>query len=158
AVLRDPEPELLFALAEMSFLFGKQSESKKSHDACSFYYLCAGYAYHYLFDQSALAGNAFDPRFRLACDLYNTGLSKCIRAAQNIGRLDPRQQLRIPTPDGKGFTLSVVQHDFPWKPDEFGPLLFCNDFQVVGLANHYQSFGLGVALIGTRMTDADRAA
>jgi pimeloyl-ACP methyl ester carboxylesterase len=154
AAVHEPEPELLFALAEISYLLGRKIEKKECHAACAYYYLCAGYAYHYLFDDPARAGNAFDPRFRQACDLYNTGLAKCIRSAQRVGRLDPRQQLHLPTPDGKGFILSVVHHDFPWKPEEFGPLLFCADYDVVGLANHYRGYGLGVALIGTRVPDA----
>ena len=30
----------------------------------------------------------FDPRFRLACNLYNASLAKCIITAQRFGRLD----------------------------------------------------------------------
>ena len=39
---------------------------------------------------------------------------------------------------------------FPWKPEEFGNLEPCDDYQVTGLANHYRSYGLGVPLIATR--------
>lgn len=170
AAARDPEPDLLFALAEISYHMGRQTEKRDSTHACGYYYLCAGYAYHYLFStpaqplqdgslhepESTFDSFAFDPRFRLACDLYNTGLAKCIVAAQKIGRLDPREQLELPTPDGKGFHLSVVHHGFPWQPEEFGPLLLCADYQVVGLANHYRGYGLGVALIGTRDHDMQR--
>src|SRR2546421_738678 len=81
-------------------------------DATACYYLCAGDAYHYLFaaaDAGPGAGgagapaapplsprDAFDPRFRLACELYNAGLAKCIAAAQRVGRLDSRQQMHVP--------------------------------------------------------------
>jgi pimeloyl-ACP methyl ester carboxylesterase len=161
-----PAPDVLFALAEMSYLFGRKAEKHGNHYACGYYYRCAGYAYHYLFpsgfEESWLGGElghpgassadsfAYDPRFRLACDFYNLGLSKCIMAAQKVGRLDPRQQLFIPTPDGKGFTLSVVHHGFPWRPEEFGPLMLCSSYEVVGLARHHRGYGLGVALIGVR--------
>ncbi len=176
------QPDQLFALAEMSYVLGHEAEKWENPDACAFYYFCAGYAYHYLFpseegergkakgereesrDNPATALspfpfrlsplNAYDPRFRLACDLYNAGLTKCIRAAQRIGRLDPRRELHLPTPDGRGFTLSVVHHGFAWPPEEFGPLLFCEDFAVAGLANHYKSYGLGVPLIGTHVASA----
>ncbi len=43
----------------------------------------------------------FDPRFRVACDLYNAGLAKCLTAAQSAGQLDPRQALALPAIDGK---------------------------------------------------------
>ncbi|HMC67452.1 MAG TPA: hypothetical protein VKI65_21130, partial [Gemmataceae bacterium] len=163
-----PEPEVLFALAEICYVLGRDAERHENSEACAFYYHCAGYAYHFLFDTppandlglrpvpqkgapaAFAAPNAFDPRFRLACDLYNAGLAKCIRAAQRVGRLDPRQQLQLPTPDGHGFKLSVVHEGFAWKPEEFGPLLFCSDFEVVGLANNYRGYGLGVPLIATR--------
>jgi pimeloyl-ACP methyl ester carboxylesterase len=184
----DPQPDLLFALAEISYQLGCRAEKCKDCEAIAYHYFCAGYAYHYLFggdrgpgtgereeriacrlsedpaaDPRSLAPNlspllavprplpaAFDPRFRLACDLYNAALAKCIRAAQGFGRLDPRQQLHLPTRDGKGFTLSVVHHGFAWQPEEFGPLQFCSDYEVVGLDNHFRTFGLGVPLICTR--------
>jgi pimeloyl-ACP methyl ester carboxylesterase len=148
---QESQPDLLFALAEISYLLGRKAEKWQSADACAYYYLCAGYAYHYLFDDGSKTLNTFDPRFRLACDLYNIGLSKCIRAGQRSGRLDPRLQLHLQTSDGKECSLSVVHHGFPWKPAEFGPLLFSADYEVVGLATHYQGYGLGVALIGTRL-------
>ncbi|HVS35360.1 MAG TPA: hypothetical protein VMS17_07230, partial [Gemmataceae bacterium] len=96
----------------------------------------------------------FDPRFRLACDLYNAALCKCIAAAQRVGRLDPRQELRLSAADGGAFTLSVVHAGFPWKPEEFGPLLPCDDYTVEGLANMHHGYGLGVPLIAVRAADA----
>lgn len=158
--VQDSQPDLLFALAEINYLLGRRYEKNTGSEACIYYYLCAGYAYHYLFDNhpecrreaGAPDGvNPFDPRFRLACDLYNTALAKCIRVAQRSGRLDPSQQLKIDTTGGKGFLLSVKHHGFAWTPEEFGPLLFSSDYAVVGLANHYRSYGLGVPLIGTRV-------
>ncbi len=166
--LEAPRPELLYTLAELSYLLGRRHEKASGTVACGYYYLCAGYAYHYLFDgwpevpgvaeqpqaarldPAASADSPFDPRFRLACDLYNAGLAKCIRAAQRTGQLDPRQQLQLPTADGRGFTLTVQHLAFPWKDGEFGPLLFCSDYQVQGMANHYRTYGLGVPLIATR--------
>jgi pimeloyl-ACP methyl ester carboxylesterase len=154
--LRDPQPDLLFALAELSYHRGREVEKWSCGDSVACYYLCAGYAYHFIFDHldagSGPGGAAeiFDPRFRLACDLYNAGLSKCIRAAQKAGRLDPREELRLPTRDGRGFTLSVAHSGFAWRPEDFGALEFAEDFEVTGLANQYKSYGLGVPLIGNR--------
>jgi len=164
--LKEPAPDFLFALAEVNYLQGRKREKWQAQQAIGHYYLCAGYAYHYLFatadrkpDEAPdpvgvcrllTPQNAFDPRFRLACDLYNTSLSKCIAAAQRVGGLDTRKQLQLPTPDGKGFTLSVVHRGFRWKPEEFGPLLFCDDYRVKGLDNHHETYGLGVPLIAQR--------
>jgi pimeloyl-ACP methyl ester carboxylesterase len=148
----NPQPDVLFALAEISYVLGRQTEKWEHPHACLFYYYSAGYAYHYLFDDAGMAGNTYDPRFRLACDLYNTSLAKCLRHAQRTGRLDPRSQLHLSS--GQGFDLSVTHHAFPWPPGEFGPLLFAADYEVVGLANQYRGYGLGVAMIGTRVPEA----
>jgi pimeloyl-ACP methyl ester carboxylesterase len=175
----DPQPELLFALTEICYLQARRAEKWESEDSCVFYYLCAGYAYHFLFDgpcdapavQAAktsdglmpvplapvadpLTVSAFDPRFRLACNFYNVALAKCLRAVQRAGRLDSRQTLQLPTPDGKGFLLTIDHQGFAWKPEEFGSLLFCEDFKVVGLSSLYRNYGLGVPLIGNRAEGA----
>jgi pimeloyl-ACP methyl ester carboxylesterase len=173
--LQDPLTDYLFALSEIHYLLGQQTEKQQHSVAVMHYYLSAGYAYHYLFEghedrvpwwksdpltagkPAAGAPNPFDPRHRLACDLYNAGLSKCLRSAQQAGRLDPRRHLHLETPDGSDFTLAVVHHGFAWKPQEFGPFLFCADYEVVGLDNRYGTFGLGVPLIGTRVATADAA-
>ncbi len=174
--VEQPDPDWIFALADMSYLFGQQLERRNCSEAIAYYYLCAGYSYHFLFGNNRprpdpLCGyarqdgvtktvtptplqhtpeEAFDPRFRLACDLYNNGLEKCIRAAQKVGRLDPRNQLYMANADGSKFRLSVTHHGFAWRPQEFGKLLFASDYQVTGLRNHYKTYGLGVPLIGIR--------
>jgi pimeloyl-ACP methyl ester carboxylesterase len=179
--VRNPQPELLFALAEVNYLRGRKAEKHDCTHATAYYYLCAGYAYHYIFDDpprpapdmetnlstvgystgprpvhAVPRSSIFDPRFRLACELYNTSLAKCIAAAQRVGQLDPRHELRLPTLDGKGFNLSVVHNGFTWKPEEFGELLIAADYKVVGVANQHRTYGLGVPLIATRASGADK--
>ncbi len=155
--LQDPDPDYLFALAEGHYLRGRAVESKNCCLAVGHYYLCSGYAYHFLFPEKprpVTDEDIFDPRYRLACDLYNAGLAKCVAAAQRVDRLDPRHGLQLPAGDGGDFHLSVVHVGFAWKPEEFGSLLFCRDFEVVGLDNHYGTYGLGVPLIGSRVAPA----
>jgi pimeloyl-ACP methyl ester carboxylesterase len=98
--------------------------------------------------------DAFDPRFRLACNLYNAGLAQCLRTAQKVGRLDPRCALSLPAGSGGEDVVPVVHSGFAWKSSEFGPLAFCEDYQVVGLANLYRDYGLGVPLIGSLVSDS----
>src|SRR5262249_45242362 len=80
--LKEPQPDILFALAEVNYLQGHKLETWQPREALGHYYLCAGYSYHYLFatadrsqDPEAPGSkhcrllaprNAFDPRFRLA--------------------------------------------------------------------------------------------
>jgi pimeloyl-ACP methyl ester carboxylesterase len=161
----EPAPDILYALAEISYLVGRKSERRKRPtESLAAYYRAAGYAYHYLFaigkppTGSTEADwftpqDSFDPRFRLACELYNQSLGKFIKAATESEQLDPRNVLRIPTPDGDTFQLSVKQIGFVWKPEDFNDLQLCSDYKVEGLANHYRTYGLGVPLIATRYSE-----
>jgi pimeloyl-ACP methyl ester carboxylesterase len=186
SAVADPQPDTIFALAELCYLRGQALGKKHPDDAVRQYVRCCAYAQHYLLASSvetlseperqrgepgqlpALAiglgqssagtpltpRDAFDPRFRLACNLYNAGLTQCLRTAQTVGRLDARSSLRLPANDGGEETVPIVHTGFAWKPQEFGPLTFCEDYEVVGLANLYRDYGLGVPLIGSLADDA----
>jgi pimeloyl-ACP methyl ester carboxylesterase len=164
--LSDSRPELLFSLAEIYYIRGATAEKKKRPDAFVSYYLSAGYAYHFLFDDTSRSADIralnaddqpiarvdkiFDPRFRLACDLYNLGVAKCIVAAQRVGHFDPRCRLVLPGRDrSQAIQLEVVHQGFAFRPEEFGNVLLCSDFEVTGLPNHHRTYGLGVPLIGS---------
>src|SRR5262249_32865306 len=65
------QADLLFALAEISYQLGRHTEKRSDAEAVCWYYLCAGYAYHFLFpgdvvDRAdllpAVNRDAFDPR------------------------------------------------------------------------------------------------
>lgn len=167
----EPAPDILYALAEIAFLAGRKAERHKHEASIIAYYRAAGYSYHYLFaiakPTETTSGHpepgwftpqdSFDPRFRLACELYNQSLGKCLKAATESHHLDPRHVLNLPMPDGGTFKLSVKQIGFVWQPEDFNDLQLCSDFKVEGLANHHRTYGLGVPLIGTRYgTNEDR--
>src|SRR5438874_345523 len=59
---KNPEPDTVFALAEISYALGRGADRWGDERAGRYQYLCAGYAYHYLFDGTA--ADAFDPRYR----------------------------------------------------------------------------------------------
>jgi pimeloyl-ACP methyl ester carboxylesterase len=168
-VVREPHPDTIFALSEMHYLRGLQSEKKKPLEAIQHYYRSCGYAQHYLLascDDEPRPGasnsapplsprDAFDPRFRVACELYNDSLCRCLRLGEKAKLLDARREFRLPRGD-TAESLPVVHAGFAWKPEEFGALYVANDFEVVGLANHYHDYGLGVPLIA--MLDKNAAA
>jgi pimeloyl-ACP methyl ester carboxylesterase len=167
----DAQPDTIFALAELSYLRGQTVGKKHPDDAVRHYIRCCAYAQHYLIASSVETNtvayasgpdytqltprDAFDPRFRLACNLYNAGLAQCLRTAQKVGRLDPRCALTLPAGKGADEIVPILHAGFAWKADEFGPLAFCEDYQVVGLANLYRDYGLGVPLIGSLASDAN---
>src|SRR5271155_2543316 len=64
------ERDRLFALSELSFAYAEQSGNQ------SYYLASAAYAYAFLFPANpADAPGPYDPRLRLALDLYNRGIA-----------------------------------------------------------------------------------
>ena len=69
-------PDMLYALAEMSFL--QAAASGQHHQSLS----SAVYAYAFLFPNDPKERpSAFDPRFRAACDIYNRSITRAFASA-----------------------------------------------------------------------------
>jgi len=167
--IREPNVDAIFALCEIHYLRGQASEKKRPAQAIEHFYCACGYAQHYLLAScdvepkanappaecatSLSPRDAFVPRFRVACELYNDGLCRCLRASQKLGLLDARKELRLPRGETTE-SLPVIQSGFAWKPDDFGALYVSSDYEVVGLPNQYHDYGLGVPLIATLSKNA----
>jgi hypothetical protein len=77
-------PDLLYALAEISFL--RAAETGWHQHSLS----AAVYAYVFLFPEDAKQRpSAFDPRFRTACDIYNRSITRAF-ASVDRSRLELR--------------------------------------------------------------------
>jgi pimeloyl-ACP methyl ester carboxylesterase len=148
-VRQHPDADMVFTLSELCYLTAQQRERLNKSEAMRMYLGAVAYAYFYLFDPSVTSPlNPFDPRFRLACDLYNQALAKCIRLAQRRSlKLD--DTLRLDFVQG-AIDIKVTRYGFVWEPEDFGHFEFAADFGVDGLANHYHTYGLGVPLIAVR--------
>src|SRR5271155_1772349 len=86
------ERNRLFALSELSFDYAEDSGNK------SYYLASAAYAYAFLFPANpADAPGPYDPRLRLAVDLYNRGIA-----------------LGLASKDGKQVDLSARQLSLPF--------------------------------------------
>ncbi|HYK63446.1 MAG TPA: hypothetical protein VEY94_00745, partial [Patescibacteria group bacterium] len=134
------ERDRLFALSELSFAYAEESGNR------SYYLGSAVYAYAFLFPaNSADAPGPYDPRLRLAVDLYNRGIA-----------------LGLATEDGKEVDLSARQLSLPFgsldlgvNPEGFNyagtnltNFVSLADLEVRGLRNTYRKAGLGAALSG----------
>ncbi len=147
-----PDPDLVYALAELSWIEGKRLERWRKPNALDRYLDAVCYSYDFLFDPELAGGREpSDPRFRLACELYNGGLDRLIRAAQSSGRIEPGDTISLKV-NGKEQVLRVALRDSPWKPEDVDQLLVASDFEVTGLAIKNYSYGLGVPLVGIRKT------
>jgi hypothetical protein len=133
------DPNLLFALAELSFLHG-QAATKPD------YYLAAAvYAYAFLFpeDTGGAAPGRFDPRVRLAADLYNWALTTGF-ASEDGSEVVPR---------GGAFTLPFGRIEVAFDPAELRAgdrelyrLIPVAALDVYGLQMRYRWPGLGAPL------------
>ncbi len=154
------DSEIVYALAELSWIEGRRAETRKlighrGKNALDHYVESASYAWDYLFDPDLSASrNATDPRYRLACDLYNGSIDKVLRAAKaKDSRLQPGGSIRLKLASGDHVFRLVLEGRSAWKTEEVHELLLASDFEVTGLDSRSRTYGLGVPLIGVRRAD-----
>ncbi len=130
--------EDLFALAEISFFHAEASRQKP------FFLAAAVYAYAYLFPiDKEDAPDPFDPRFRLACDLYNRSLTEAFKADE-----DGHVEL---TSGSHALPFGTLVIDFDeaqlrWGSRRLTDFLAVGEIEVTGFRNRYRQPGLGAPL------------
>jgi pimeloyl-ACP methyl ester carboxylesterase len=131
----------LFALAELSFVYADAARSQ------SHYLAAAVYAYAFLFPQGAdLAPRRFDPRLRIACDLYNRSVSEAFAAADRH-EVELRGG-RFALPFGTlGVELDPAELD--WNDRRLGRFVPVAELEVHGLNQRYRWPGIGAPLAAT---------
>ena len=147
---RDPTAENVYAFAELAFLEGKKAESRDRRLALDLYGGATMHAYDYLFDNRfRRLRNPYDPQFRGACDLYNGALESALRIFCEEHGLVPGREYEIQTANGV-WEITCVLRGGQWRAEDFEHFKFVSDYEMKGLTNHYQSYGLGVPLIAVR--------
>jgi pimeloyl-ACP methyl ester carboxylesterase len=143
------DPDLLFALAELSFLHG-QTAAKPGYRMAA-----AIYAYAFLFPEgSGSAPGRFDPRLRLAADLYNWALMAAF-ASEDGAEVVPR---------GGTFELPFGKIEVAFDPAslragdrELHRFIPISELEMHGLAMRYRWPGLGAPLAASsRLSDASK--
>ena len=131
----------VISLAEMAFLHAEKSHNRP-------YYLAAAvYAFTFLFPEKGLAPpNPYDPRFRLAADLYSRGITSGFASADGatVEIKGGRYELPFGTLD-VAFDPSVLE----WHNRRIVTLTPIADIEIHGLANHYRHAGIGAPLAAT---------
>jgi hypothetical protein len=132
------EHDRLFALAELSFAHGAATKDR------SYYLSSAVFAYAFLFPENPKdAPDAYDPRLRLAVDLYNQGLANGLATKDGSG-VDLSQR-QLPLPFGS-FDLQVDQQGFLYGGYRLTKFVSLSDLEVRGLRNRYREAGIGASL------------
>jgi pimeloyl-ACP methyl ester carboxylesterase len=137
----------VFALAELSFLHGENSGER------AYFLAAAVYAYVFLFPgDDGQAPASFDPRFRLACELYNRGLTGGL--ASQDGQEVVLAAGRFELPFGSLDVASTID-DFQWVGYRLGEFAPAADMKVRGLRNRYRVPGLGAPLAAAIVSETD---
>jgi pimeloyl-ACP methyl ester carboxylesterase len=148
----DLSPDLMFVLAELSFLHGERADRPEHHLAAAVYAL--GFLSHPGWRGAGLLANAVDPRARLACDFYNIGLVNGLRvpgpepaagaapAPLEVGLGDGTRAL----PFGE-LELRTVPETFLWGGYRFSRFISTAEYEVRGLRNRYRQAGVGAPLL-----------
>ncbi len=149
-VAREPSADKIYAFAELSYLQARKIEATDPKLAVDLYGASVLHAYQYLFDDRfSYLRNPYDPQFRGACDLYNVALEAALRRVSKDVGFAPGKTYTIQTAAGS-WDITCVLRGGSWRPDDFDHFEFVSDYEMNGLKNHYQSYGLGVPLIAVR--------
>jgi pimeloyl-ACP methyl ester carboxylesterase len=138
AALADPQPDALFALAELSFHHAEDGGGSP------YFFAAAAYAIAFLFpeDASALPG-LLEPRGRWAADIYNRAITKAFESADGL-HFEPRAG-EFPLPFG---ALDVVfdEAELIWDDRRLTEFVPVAELGIRGLRNRYRQAGLGAPL------------
>jgi pimeloyl-ACP methyl ester carboxylesterase len=135
------DEDRLFALAELSFSHADQGGPR------SYYLAAAVYAYAYIFPEGdGTPPSPFDPRFRLACDLYNRGLAEGLGPGGGPAVDLTPGQLGFAVPFGL-LEIAADPAAFLWVGYRLEDFMSAANLEVRGLRNRYRSAGLGSPLV-----------
>jgi len=145
------ERNVLFALAEMSYVAGDQIRRSVKpwdpRDARDYYLGSAVYAWLFLFGKGEDAPpSAFDRRFREACDLYNYALGLALTERRSTNAVVRLEKGRRRLPVGE-IDVQLDRTHVPTQLEQFEQVLLADQFRVRGLSVRNREPGVGVPLI-----------
>ena len=146
----EASPNTVFALAEMSFRYAEHTDNQP-------YYLAAAvYAFAFLFpNDRAQRPDEFDPRVRIATDIYNRSLTSTFASADRSRVVFSSGTYELPFG-----TIDIV---FDSATARWGHLVLSDDFtpadelRITGLRSRYRYYGIGASLAADVSSDAKEA-
>ncbi len=139
-------PDGIFALAELSFHHGERDHKGPTErwQRTAHFLASALYAYTFLFPENlADVPNRFDPRVRIAADLYNRGVTLGLpsRDDQHVAI----EAARWPLPFGS-LDVAFDEASLRWGDRKLERFIAAAELDVHGLSERYRRAGLGVPL------------
>jgi pimeloyl-ACP methyl ester carboxylesterase len=153
--LRDKRRDILFALAELSYIeaerLRRSGDAAERHRAPDCFLLAAVYAYHAVLDTGLEpAPSLFDHRLQMAIELYNSALWRGLATGQQ-GAVEFREGLRQ-LPVGN-IEIVVDRSRFPWDLERFERFEAADGYAIRGLSVRNRTDGLGMPLIAVRRAE-----
>ncbi len=147
--LHDDRCDILYALAECSYLYGSQLrdslQAEEQKLAPDYFLLSVLYAYYFIRgERSQERLNIFDHRVRAAIDIYNFGLWQAFENSTTEELVLEAAEHQLPL--GK-ISITLDTKQFPWKMEEFKKVLPANKFAVRGVSVCNRTAGIGLPLI-----------
>ncbi len=132
------EVDLLFALAELSLAYGSASDDRRYVLAAAVYAYCLAFP-----EEGASRLTRYDPRLRLAIDLYNRSIAEGL-STRDGSEVDLRGR-RAPQPVGE-LRLATDRSGFSYGGYALSEFVALTDVEVRGLRNRYRRPGVGATL------------
>jgi pimeloyl-ACP methyl ester carboxylesterase len=145
----EASPGTVFALAEMSFRYAEHTDKHP-------YYLAAAvYSFAFLFPNNpAQRPNEFDPRVRIASDIYNRSLTSAFASADRSRVVFSSGTYELPFG-----TMDVVFDSATARWDNLALSDFtpADELRVTGLRSRYRYYGIGASLAAGVSPDVEEA-
>src|SRR5262249_48872555 len=140
-------PDILFALAELSYIHGRRAAKRE------YMLATAVYAYAYLFPEGdGIRPGPFDPRFRTAADLYNWSLAVAFASPDGLEVVPQGGTMTLPF--GK-IEVAFDPSSTRWGDHELYKFIPLAELEVYGLAMRYRFPGIGAPLAAsTRLVES----
>jgi pimeloyl-ACP methyl ester carboxylesterase len=150
--LHDNRRDILYALAETSYLYGGQLADSFSQDkqrlAPDYFLLAALYAYYFsLEERPEPPTSRFDRRGRNALDLYNFGLWQGLATGEDGGLVLEGKTRKLPFGQ---LSISLDMAQLPWKIEDFARFEAADKYAVRGVSVRNRTAGVGLPVIGIR--------
>ncbi len=132
-----------FALSELTASEADRLAKKDANQAVGYYAESLIHGYR------ALAGS---PQRRApgTTQRYNQSLESLLRLLRSRDLVHPGTRVQLPS-SRNACSIAIEFHSQRWTQEDFHQFEFANDYQVLGLRNHYYTSGVGVPLIGIRL-------
>ena len=150
--LHDDRGDILYALAEGSYLYGSQLVDRYQEEeqklAPDYFLLSALYSYYFVSgERSRQSLNIFDHRARAAVDMYNFGLWQAFATGDTEGLFLQTAERKLPF---GAISISLDTSKLPWKMEEFEKFLPSDKYMVRGVSVRNRTAGIGLPLIALR--------